>query len=234
MPPPLSQVNDMNNKNANVEIGRRLSAARGTRKRDEFAEVIGVHVATLGRYERGETPLPADLMLRICDITGCSADWLLLGREESRAVHEDAEPYHVDGESLVRVPVLAKIPAGIFAANSDGDYPAGAAEKYIRVADPKDENAYALVVDGDSMEPYLSIGDIVLISPRQRDNASYPICVIRMRGEDVALKTVRVVGETVYLKSTNEAYPPIELPAMDVEVIGRAITRFPRTKPLGG
>lgn len=80
----------------------------------------------------------------------------------------------------------------------------------------------AIRVEGDSMEPLLNDGDEILIdrSPRPfRDG----IHVVRL-GDTLMVKRVASAGPgRMALLSQNFAYPPIEVAAEEVEIIGRVV-----------
>ena len=79
-----------------------------------------------------------------------------------------------------------------------------------------------IAVAGDSMEPLLRDGDEILVdrTPRPlRDG----IHVVRL-GEALHVKRVQQARPgTITLLSANEAYPPVEVPLGDVDVIGRVV-----------
>ena len=218
-------------------IGERLRMLRGNESQGAFAECVGTNVSSLSRYETGKTPLPLDLLGVICEKTGVSANWLLLGegpmyRAESmemrtpELVIEPPGPREVwiGGDLHRDVPVLAAVPAGDAKAVSDADYPPGyGIEGYILVPDPKDENAYALKVEGMSMSPRLAPGDTIVISPRRRDDLRYPICVVKIKGDDITIKYVKIQGVMAHLEPENPEFRAIELPVEDIEIIGRVI-----------
>lgn len=80
----------------------------------------------------------------------------------------------------------------------------------------------AIRVEGDSMEPLLNDGDEILVdrSPRPfRDG----IHVVRL-GETLMVKRVASAGPgRVALLSQNLAYPPVEVAAEEVAIIGRVV-----------
>jgi phage repressor protein C with HTH and peptisase S24 domain len=80
----------------------------------------------------------------------------------------------------------------------------------------------AIRVEGDSMEPLLNDGDEILVdrSPRAfRDG----IHVVRL-GDTLMVKRVASAGAgRVALLSQNLAYPPVEVAADEVEIIGRVV-----------
>lgn len=80
----------------------------------------------------------------------------------------------------------------------------------------------AIRVEGDSMEPLLNDGDEILVdrAPRPfRDG----IHVVRL-GETLMVKRVASAGPgRIALLSQNLAYPPVEVAAEEVEIIGRVV-----------
>jgi phage repressor protein C with HTH and peptisase S24 domain len=80
----------------------------------------------------------------------------------------------------------------------------------------------AIRVEGDSMEPLLNDGDEILVdrAPRPfRDG----IHVVRL-GDTLMVKRVAKAGPgRVALLSQNFAYPPVEVAAEEVEIIGRVV-----------
>ncbi|MXO64271.1 S24 family peptidase [Altericroceibacterium endophyticum] len=85
----------------------------------------------------------------------------------------------------------------------------------------------AISVNGDSMEPLLRDGDEILVdrTPRAvRDG----VHVVRL-GEALHVKRLQT-GQPGYVRliSENEAYPPMDLPIGDVDVIGRVVWKAGR------
>jgi len=80
----------------------------------------------------------------------------------------------------------------------------------------------AITVEGDSMEPLLNNGDEILIdrSPRAfRDG----VHVVRL-GDTLMVKRVASAGAGRFaLLSQNLAYPPVNVEAHEVEIIGRVV-----------
>jgi len=85
----------------------------------------------------------------------------------------------------------------------------------------------AIAVSGDSMEPSLRDGDEILVEA----TASPPrgaIHVVRL-GESLLVKRLeRPAPDRVVLLSENPTYPPVEVPAADVAVIGRVVWKSGR------
>ena len=79
----------------------------------------------------------------------------------------------------------------------------------------------AIRVEGDSMEPLLRSGDEIFVDRSKRGGEG--VFVVRI-GDALHVKQVRASAPgTIALVSANEAYPPLELPREEVEVIGRVV-----------
>jgi hypothetical protein len=65
-----------------LALARRYREACGARSLRQLAQALGVSHETVRRHRTGKTPIPAIVLARLCGISGRSASWLLLGRED--------------------------------------------------------------------------------------------------------------------------------------------------------
>ena len=80
----------------------------------------------------------------------------------------------------------------------------------------------AITVEGDSMEPLLRDGDEILVDRAQRPFRD-GVHVVRL-GDTIMVKRVASQGAgRLALLSQNLAYPPVEVSADEVEIIGRVV-----------
>lgn len=116
------------------------------------------------------------------------------------------------------IPVLNTVPAG---------YPETAFDDYVKewVLIPikiDDDNAFALQISGNSMEPIIKNGDYVIISPNSNIDSG-DIAAFRINDKVTIKKFLREDGKT-YLLSENSKYPPIILEEGDELIsIGRVV-----------
>lgn len=80
-------------KEASSDICIRISRLReetfGPRGKSKFARVLGLSPSTYDYYENSRTP-PAEILIRIAEVTGVDLQWLLTGREaETKLVSQD-------------------------------------------------------------------------------------------------------------------------------------------------
>lgn len=191
------------------------AALKGARARRgwnqvELAENIGVSGSAVGNWESGQNMPTAKMMKRISDVLSVPVEFLL---------GEDPIPYVVPGEKgnvrieragrTQRVPVVSWASAG--EGGNFGDL-AEQIDEWIE-SDTKDANAYALILEGDSMEPEFKAGDRVIFTPN-REARSGDVVVARVaKTGQVFFKKFQRVGtgaERVRLTSFNAAYPALE------------------------
>lgn len=85
----------------------------------------------------------------------------------------------------------------------------------------------AIAVSGDSMEPTLRDGDEILVEA----TASPPrgaIQVVRLGDALLVKRLERPAPDRITLVSDNPAYPPLDVPAADVAVLGRVVWKSGR------
>jgi transcriptional regulator with XRE-family HTH domain len=66
---------------ANLEvIGSRIRELRGEMLQDELAKYLGISQGQLSKIERGKLGPTAEVLLRLVERFGKSADWMLTGK----------------------------------------------------------------------------------------------------------------------------------------------------------
>ncbi len=78
-----------------------------------------------------------------------------------------------------------------------------------------DRRAFAIKISGNSMEPVLHDGDLVICSPDQALHNG-DAAVVRTHSEQVFTKYWEQQGDRVILSSANENYAPLEFPATEI------------------
>lgn len=128
-----------------------------------------------------------------------------------------------DGVSGVKIPVLGYVKAGIpiEAVEEIIDY-----EEISRELADKGEH-FALRIKGDSMEPKISDGDVVIVR-KQESVENGQIAVVLVNGDDATVKKFFRNDNGIKLVSTNPSYDPFfytpkEVDTLPVRVIGRVI-----------
>src|SRR6185437_7431178 len=108
---------------------------------------------------------------KVLEATGASfEDFTALVMAEPRGGRGRAQP----------IPLIGLTQAGAGGFFDDGGFPVGQGWDQIRFPNVDDDNAYALEMTGDSMQPLYRKGDILVISPSAQAR----------RGDRVVVRTV--------------------------------------------
>lgn len=119
------------------------------------------------------------------------------------------------------VPLIGFAEAGAGGFFDDAGFPVGSGWDEVSIPDVDDENAYALEVSGNSMEPLYRKGDIILLSPNAKLRAGDRVVVKTKSGEVLAKELKKRTAKSVELRSLNPAHKDRVLPAGDVVWIAR-------------
>lgn len=174
----------------------------------QLAECVGVAESTMSLYENGKREPDFETLLRIAVALDASVD-ALLGVKNA--------------QTGVKIPVYGAVAAGVpIAAITDiEDY-----EEITEGMAATGEFA-ALRIRGDSMEPRMAEGDVVIV--RVQDSVeSGDIAIVLVDGEDATCKRVMRTEEGLVLVSTNPKYAPMfysnrELAAGRVRIFGKVV-----------
>lgn len=223
----------------------RLDNLIGNEKPFSWAAKVGIPPATFSRIYNEGGQAKSDALMRISEITGCSIDWLLTGEGPMRRGTYPEEGTIGDGD-------LAKYTAGdlgddyviprynVEASAGGGamihteqivDYLAFKTEWLRREVGITPANAVVISVTGDSMEPNLCEGDLILVDTgiqRFENDAIY----VLQTGGSLLVKRVQVkLDGTVIVKSDNNRYDPEIFRGEEAErliVVGRMVRRVVR------
>jgi phage repressor protein C with HTH and peptisase S24 domain len=121
------------------------------------------------------------------------------------------------------VPLIGFAEAGSGGYFDDGGFPVGKGWDEIPFPSITDENAYALEISGDSMEPAYRGGTIIIVSPsasiRRRDRV-----VVKTREGEVMVKELkRRTPKSIELRSLNPAHAERAVSMRDVLWIARIV-----------
>lgn len=180
-------------------------------RQNKLAEMLGITPTFLSRVKNGaQKSKVVDLKL----------DVLLGGKVDPLS---NARPVPASSRRLCRVPVVSWARAG----ESDFNYDDLAAFLDETVeSECLDENAFALIVEGDSMEPLLLAGDRVVFSPNTEPrNGDVVVARLRESGGVMVKRFHRTgpEGATARLSSANPNYAPRDIPLKDFRFIYPAV-----------
>lgn len=176
----------------------------------DLAKRLGVSTSTISMYEVGKREPDFETEEKIADFFNTDLN-ILRGRDTER----------ICSPGVVVIPVLGRVAAGI---------PLTAAEyiidtEEISQAMAADGEYFGLQVKGDSMEPKISDGDVVIV--RKQSGADDGDLVIALvNGDDAVVKRLKKYKDGIALISNNPAYDPMyfsntEIESLPVEIIGK-------------
>ena len=120
-----------------------------------------------------------------------------------------------------QIPLLGLAQAGKGGFFDDSGFPAGSGWDEIDVPGVTDQNAYALEITGDSMQPIYREGDTIVVSPAARIGKGDRVVVKTADGQVMAKVMQRQTAKTLELASFNSDHPVKILDMKDVDWIAR-------------
>lgn len=186
---------------------------------DDLAKALKVSRSTIGMYENGSREPDYETTEAIADYFNVDIDYLL-GRTLKTTKLLHPAPFNTQSTGVI-IPVLGRVAAGI---------PITAAEyiidtEEISQAMAADGDYFGLQIKGDSMEPKISNGDIVIVR-KQSDADDGDLVIALVNGNDAVCKRLKKYSEGIALLSTNPSYEPMyfnekEITEKPVEIIGK-------------
>ncbi len=121
------------------------------------------------------------------------------------------------------IPLIGFAQAGVGGFFDDGGFPVGGSWDLVKFPEIHDENAYALEVSGDSMEPLYRAGDILIISPNAEIRRHDRVIVKTLEGQVLAKELLRRTATQIELYSLNPSHPTLVFPLFEVDWIARIV-----------
>lgn len=188
---------------------------------DYMAEQLGYKsYTTIQKWEMGTSEPPIKKLKELAKLFNVDMDDLANKDLEMSNLPNNNPP--VPKHSFT-INVLGRVAAGI---------PFDAIEEIIDTEEISEEMAktgefFGLKIDGDSMEPKFSRGDVVIVR-KQEDAESGDIVIALINGNDATCKRLKKYQNGIALLSTNPAYDPMyftedEKNKIPVRIIGKVV-----------
>jgi phage repressor protein C with HTH and peptisase S24 domain len=214
------------------EIGSRMRHARGKDTQRKFAKMLGFSASYLSEAESGKTKPSLELLISISKITNCNLHWLLTGEgpmflEPSEFMaKEDSASYGELGEFVLIPKVALEGGMGTEGRGIEG----GAKEKYAfgrkwLQSKGNFEDFILFAVRGDSMDPTITDGDVVLIDRSKKQVVVGDIYALRTENAVMVKRLQPMDANRIKVMSDNKLYESyeIDLGTGDIEIIGQVI-----------
>ncbi len=182
----------------------------------KLGKIIGVAQNTVCNWENGNREPDQVSLNKIADYFNVSVDYLL-GRQATM----DSPTPSVPGSKWI--PVLRAVAAGV---------PLEAIEDIEDYEEISPEMAasgdyFALRIKGDSMEPRIHTGDVVIVR-RQCNCETGDMAVVLVNGDEATVKRIKKRPEGLMLIPNNPAYEPMfysaeEVQKLPVQILGKVV-----------
>lgn len=180
---------------------------------EEVGKFVGVSKSTVKKWETGYIDnMKRDKIALLSQILNVSPLTIL-----------GIEPTEKEKKKGVKIPVLGRVQAGV---------PVDAIEEILDYEEITQEMAsqgehFGLRVNGDSMEPKFSNGDVVIVR-KQPDVDTGDIAIVLVNGSDATIKKIKKRPDGIMLVPTNPMYEVMfynnqEMEQLPVRIIGKVV-----------
>ena len=172
---------------------------------ETIAERIHVSPTTIYRYEKGDIEkVPSDVLIEIAAALHTTPAYLMGWEEDESAASSSP--------NAVKIPVLGRVAAGL---------PITAVENILDYEEIPHSLAatgefVALQIKGQSMEPRIYEGDIVIVRVQPTAETG-DLAVVIVNGDEATVKKVKFLPEGILLQPFNPAYQPFFYSKTDIE-----------------
>ena len=172
---------------------------------ETIAERIHVSPTTIYRYEKGDIEkVPSDVLIEIAAALHTTPAYLM-GWEED-------ESTATSSPNAVKIPVLGRVAAGL---------PITAVENILDYEEIPHSLAatgefVALQIKGQSMEPRIYEGDVVIVRVQPTAETG-DLAVVIVNGDEATVKKIKILPEGILLQPFNPTYQPMFYSCSDIE-----------------
>jgi len=207
-------------------IAKWISWLRNRHGMDKLVQACGKSAKQIRRYEAGAEP-PFSVVSALAALEGKKAAWLISHDEQAEPEVKALQP---DADTYALVPRLSvRAAAGAGAVNYQVDeIPDGALafrHEWLRERGVDPRHAAIIEAWGDSMEPTIRDGDVLLVNTALDHVRTEGIYVIRF-GEVLLVKRIAVGMDSVTLISDNPAIANETIPRdrlAELHIVGRVV-----------
>ncbi len=205
---------------------------------DKLARAAGISPSALRKWLRGEAEPSRERLIAFADTAGVPIAWLVRGEGVPPSLHREQASDPAAGgaaSALPRAYVALPRRATAAAAGAGNPEPEHAVEflafrhDWLRTVFNLHPEAVQLIrAVGDSMEPGIQDGDLLLVDTTYTEFTEFGIYVFEVQGERLVKRVQRKFDGTLFVISDNSVYQPeiiAEKLAAEITVIGKVIWR---------
>lgn len=194
----------------------RLLTACAVKNDSELSRILGLSSQAVSKARKAGS-VPAAWIPKVSERFNVSTDWLFFGQGPMlRGDGKDVQPAAANDEDadfdLIKIPMVnAVLSAGTGSLETDGESERSYAFRRDFIARKGcAKNMVLMRVSGDSMQPEIMDGDVVLLDQSKR--TAIPGRIFAVGFEDaIYLKRIDLLPGQAILKSVNPDYPPVTL-----------------------
>lgn len=179
----------------------------------QVAKFLNISPEGYSYYEKGTRTPSIETIKRLSTFYGVSTDYLLGKTDSIQKVRKKG----------VKIPVIGNVIAGV---------PIEAIEEIIDYEEITEEMAsqgdhFGLVIKGDSMEPRICGGDVVIIR-KQPDVDSGSLAIVLINGNEATVKKIIKQSSGISLVPFNQNYSPKfftneEIKSLPLRILGKVV-----------
>lgn len=179
-----------------------------------LSDKLGLTPATISRYANGKMTPKLPTLYSIAEILTVNPVWLM---------GFDVDKQEPKKQKAVRIPVLGLVRAGV---------PMDAVEYIIDYEEISEDMArqgefFGLQIKGDSMEPRIKEGDVVIVR-KQSHIESGEIAIVLVNGDEATIKKVQKFEGGINLIPNNPAYEVqtytnAQIESLPVQILGKVV-----------
>ena len=186
------------------------------KKKIDLCRAISIGTGTLSTWKSKERIPSSEYLPAIAEYLGVTIDYLLTGSEPMGC-------QFVDINESVKVKVLGRVAAGTPIDMVEEVI----GEESISMELAKTGEFFGLRISGDSMNPRMFSGDVVIVR-QQEDVESGQIAIVAVNGEEATCKKVEKHSNGIMLVPLNKAYEERfytneEIMSLPVRILGRVM-----------
>ena len=194
----------------------------------EFAGIIGEKTSRVNDVLKGKQRPPFDMLQKIIEKFDIDANWLILGSGEVQNWNSSGnEKYSDELDYVPDYDVLVSAGIGIDGQGTTSPRAYQAFRRdWLHQRGLHARNLSIVTARGDSMEPTINNGDMLLVDMSKKVPRDSSIYIIR-NNDTLWVKRIQTQPDgKLLLISDNKTYPPIQLnldELDDVEIVGKVV-----------
>lgn len=217
----------------NININKRITISRKSKgfTQKTLATELGIALPTMNHYETGKRIPNSDLLARLAGVVECDPGWLLTGEGTQQKDSRQSDFNHSNVEDFVLVPrydIEASAGGGsVVQSEQIVDHLAFKADWVHKELGTDPKNLLLVHSIGDSMEPTIRSGDLLLVDRSKSRMKGDGIYLINLDDGLMVKRVEWLLGGSVVIRGDNKIVSREQtLSSSDLEklnILGRVV-----------